>query len=182
MSMLDIAANPIFSSAFGIVGSLANGVLTYFQRKQDHQFAIEEGRLKLEQMTLQGQLDAAKLAGILAAEREKGAADAFTASQQSELKLHRGARWSATLREATRPALTWFYQLFVAVLALCILFGWAVEQVENPILQFIIISGVNTASMTVAWWFGQRQIEKVSLTWGNRTAGASVGPAAPAKP
>jgi hypothetical protein len=180
MSMLDLAANPIFSSAFGIVGSLANGVLSYFQRKQDHAFAIEEGKLKLEQMTLQGNIDQAKLAGILASDRERNAGEAFTASQVSQATAHRGARWSATLSESTRPLLTWFYQVFLLVIAACIMAGWAVESVENPILQFIIISGVNTASMTVSWWFGQRQLDKVAVQWGNRQVNARVG--APVKP
>lgn len=177
MSLLDLAANPLFSSAFGIVGSLANGVLGYFQRKQEHAFALEENKQKMEMMALQGNLDAAKLAGVLAANREQNAGEAFTESQRAQSRAYRGGKFSAFLGETTRPLLTWFYQVAMLVIAAFIMKGWAVEQIQDPVLQYIIISVVNTATMTVSWWFGQRQLEKVAIQWGNRTAGASVGPA-----
>ena len=174
MSLLDVAANPLFSSAFGIGGSLANGVLGYFNRKQEHAFAIAEGKLRLEQTTLQGNIDQAKLAGMLVAERERNAGEAFTASQVSQANAHRGSKWSATLSESTRPLLTWFYQIFLLFVAVSIMMGWAVEAVQDPIMQFLIISGINTATMTVSWWFGQRQLEKVAVQWGNRKVGAAI--------
>lgn len=178
MSALEFAANPIFSSIFGVVGSLATGVLTFFQRKQDHAFALAEGRLKMEAMVLQGNIDAAKLAGILASERERNAGEAFTASQQSQSRSYRGGKIAAFLGETTRPLLTWFYQIAMVVIAAMIINGWAIEAVDNPVLQYIIISTVNTATMCVSWWFGQRQIDKVQIQWGNRTVNGQVGPPA----
>lgn len=174
MDMLSIAANPIVSSAAGILGSLATGVLQFFQRKQEHAFQLEDRRLTMETMKLQGNLDAARLAGELTAAREKGAADAFTESQRAEANLRGTGGWATILREFTRPGLTWFYQIFLLFVFCVTLTGWAAERLTDPLLQFIVVSGVNMANMTATWWFGQRQLEKVQVAWGNKTAGAKL--------
>jgi hypothetical protein len=53
---------------------------------------------------------------------------------------------------------------------------WAPQAELEPLIQYMVVSVINTATMTVAWYFGQRQMDSVTTQWGNATAGAAVGP------
>lgn len=172
--LLSFAANPIFSSALGIFGPVIMGVVTYFQTKQAHAFEMEKSRLEMDRMKLQGDLDQAKLAGILMNERERQAGQGFTASQvaESSLTSRNTSKWVSNLRESSRPLLTWFYQIVLVIITTLILTDVINKQLDNPIVQYVVVMAVNTASMTVSWWFGQRQMEK--LDWGNRLGRATV--------
>jgi hypothetical protein len=146
----------------GVLGLLGTGVsfaCSYFKNKQEHGFRLSE-------MELQAKVDAAKLAGEVAVQREKGAGEAFTASQQAEASLGGGASWTDQLRKATRPVLT----LLLVLLTTALWFSTNDAELKAYIAQNIVTATV----AAVTWWFGQRSIDRGSLRWGNSTAGASV--------
>lgn len=172
--MLELAASPIWAAVTGGIFPLITSVVGIFKARDEHKFRIEEARLDLDKLKLQGEMDQAKLAGVLAAERERGAGNAFTASVDAEGKIKGEHKWVTSFRALTRPCLTWFYQIYMVVVAALLLLGYALDKVENPLLQYLIISAVNTATMTVSWWFGQRQIDKMSVEWGNKSANAKL--------
>ena len=173
MGLLSLAASPIVSSLMGGIFPLANGILQLYQKRDDRKHEQEMKRIDLEILIRQADIKQAEIAGTLATEREKGNAQAFVASQEVEAKIRGEHRAVTSFRAITRPALTWFYQMVLLGIVIAIMCGVALDQVENPILQYIIISAVNTATMTVSWWFGQRQMDK-TLEWGNRTTGARL--------
>lgn len=180
MSLLDLAANPIFSGLTGGLFSVATGVLNFFQKKQDNAHALALKDKERELLALQSNVDQAKLAGLMALMREQGAADAFTASIEAEGKLSSSGKWPSLLRESVRPVLVYTYQVaFFIMLAAALLAWfrkWAGEAELVPLIQYMVVSVINTATMTVSWYFGQRQIDRVSVAWGNKTSGATVAP------
>jgi hypothetical protein len=181
MSLLDIAASPIASATLGGIGALANGILGFFQKKEDNKFQLLRMDKEKDLAVVMANIEETKQAGMLAAMREKGAGDAFTASVEADGKLRGEHRWATTLRAITRPGLTWLYQVIFLVLAGLAMVAWFNKWVETadvvPVVQYLVVAAINSATMTLSWWFGQRQMDKLSNTWGNRVSGASVGPA-----
>lgn len=158
MNWTDILGNVASGGLLGLLGTAVNFGLGYFQKKQEHAQYIE--RAKLE-----GELNAAKTAGEVAVARESGAAAAFTASVNTEASIGKTYQWVNAVRALTRPGLT--------LLLLCltwVLYYSADEFTQSYIAQNIVI----TAVASVTWWFGQRQLDRSTTTWGNKTAGASV--------
>lgn len=180
MNLLEIAASPLFSGLTGGLMSVATGVLSFFQKKQDNAHALAMADKERERLSLMANLDAARLAGNLALAREMGAGAAFTASIESDGRLRGEPKIITGLRASVRPMLTYGYQLaFFCTLGLALLAWfkqWAPEAELEPLVQYMVISIINTATMTVAWYFGQRQMDRVTTQWGNATAGAAVGP------
>lgn len=156
--------------------SVATGVLQFFQKRQDNTHALAMADKERERLALVSNIDQARLAGVLAQTREAGAAAAFTASIESEGKLRGEHRLITTLRASVRPVLVYGYQVaFFISLAAAILAWfrqWAPEAELVPLIQYMIVSVINTATMTVSWYFGQRQIDRTTLSWGNSTSGA----------
>jgi hypothetical protein len=178
MSLLDIAASPLFSGIAGGLAGLLTGVLNFFQKREDNKFALLKLDKDLELLKVQANVDQAKYAALLEFQRQKGADDAFTASQASEARPSQGGRKIAALRESVRPVLTYWYQVAsICILAAAITAWWqqwcAAEDVV-PLIQYIVISIVNLGTMSGTWYFGQRQIDRVSVSWGNKVAGAGV--------
>lgn len=182
-SILDIAASPLFSGLTGGLMSVATGVLQFFQKKQDNAHALLLKDKEREMLQLTANIDQARLAGALALSREAGASAAFTASIENEGRVRGEHRIITTLRASVRPVLTYGYQLaFFVTLAAAVTAwfkNWAPQAELEPLIQYMVVSVINTATMTVAWYFGQRQMDRVTTAWGNSTAGAAVGPKAP---
>ena len=165
MNWTEILGNVASGGLLGLLGTGVNFALGFFQRRQEHAQRIEWAREERETLALQGQLAAAQTAGDLAVARERGAADAFTASLQAEARIGRSYRWVDAVRALTRPGLTLLLVLLAAVLRYS-----ADEATRAYIDQNIIV----TAVAAVTWWFGQRQLDRQTTTFGNQTAGASV--------
>jgi hypothetical protein len=182
-SILEIAASPIFSGLTGGLMSVATGVLQFFQKKQDNAHALALADKERERLQLVSNIDAARLAGVLATTREAGAAAAFTASIEAEGRLRGEHKLIASLRASVRPVLVYGYQLaFFISLASALLAWWqqwAPEAELVPLIQYMVVSVINTATMTVSWYFGQRQMDRAGIAWGNATTSASVRPTAP---
>lgn len=179
--ILELAANPLFSGLTGGLMSVATGVLQFFQKKQDnaHALALKDKERDLLQLT--ANIDQARLAGALAHAREVGAAEAFTASINAEQSVRGEHKLISSLRASVRPVLVYTYQLaFFVTLAAALLAWfkqWAPEADLVPLVQYMVVAIINTATMTVSWYFGQRAQDRVAIAWGNKTAGASLGPA-----
>ena len=158
MNWTDILGNIASGGLLGLLGTGVNFALGYFQRKQEH-------AQRIESLRLEGELNAAKTAGDVAVAREQGAAGAFVASQQAEANIGRSYKWVEAVRALTRPGLT----LLLVILATILRYS-ADAATKAYIDQNIIV----TAVAAVTWWFGQRQLDRSTTSWGNKTAGASV--------
>ena len=167
MSITDLLGNLSTGGILGAVGGIATGVLNYFKTKQEHSFKIEE-------MKLGASLQAAQTAGDIALAREKGAADAFTSSQNADAAITNTSTWVADLRGFTRPGLTWLFTF--ATFGIITASGFAPNWLEAapPLVAFGVTMVIDTTGMMIAWWFGSRQIEKHLARWGNENANASV--------
>jgi hypothetical protein len=169
MNFLDLAASPILSGVLGGIGAVATGILGFFQKREDNKFALAITMAYIEET---------KQAGILAALREKGAGEAFTTAIEAEGKVQGEHRWATTVRSMTRPGLTWLYQVMflgIAGVALLAWFnGWAGDEDVVPLVQYIVIAVINSSTMTLSFWFGQRGMDKMTTSWGNKTTKASV--------
>ena len=176
MNLGDILVGASGGGLLGVLGGVATGVLNFFQKKQDNAFAIEMKKQERETEKLLGDLRQAQTAGDIAKLREQGAGDAFTESQRSGNRESNSYRLVNAVRDGTRPALTWYFTGLTTYIVVASSMGWLVlETLTDPLLQYAIVTVVNTTSMMIAWWFGQRQIDKVTLSWGNKSAGAKVG-------
>jgi hypothetical protein len=159
MNWTDILGNVASGGLLGLLGTGVNFALSYFQRRQEH-------AQRVEMLRLEADVHAAKTAGDVAVAREQGAAGAFVASQQAEAQIGRSYLWVEAVRALTRPGLT----LLLVILATILRYS-ADTATRAYIDQNIIV----TAVAAVTWWFGQRQLDRSTTSWGNKTAGASVG-------
>ena len=169
-----VATSTPWGQALGLVGGLASGVLGYFQKKQDrvHELAMKAEDMKL--LIASANVNQAALAGELAKLREQGAAQAFTASIDADAKLPRSYRWIDAFRAITRPGLTWYFTVSFTCMAMAVLCGWAGSLFDSALAVFIFTTAANMMQMCVTWWFGQRQIERMTTEWGNKMVNAKV--------
>ena len=159
MDWTSILGNVASGGLLGLLGTAFGEVAGFFRRKQEHSQFIERTRLE-------GELNAAKTSGEIAVARERGAADAFTASQRAEFALRGEHRWVTSFRAFTRPGLTW------TALFITFYFGIFPPSAEPGITLSMAVS--TYSGMMIAWWFGQRAIDKTSMRFGNSAASASV--------
>jgi hypothetical protein len=178
-----VATSTPWGQALGLVGGLASGVLSFFQRKQDraHELALKAEEMKL--LIASANVNQAALAGELAKLREDGAAKAFTASIEADAKLPRSYRWIDALRAITRPGLTWYFTVAFTCMSMAVLCGWAGSLFDSALAVFIFTTAANMMQMCVTWWFGQRQIDRMTTEWGNKMVNARVSgsPTSPTK-
>lgn len=166
-SLAELIGNVSTGGLVGLLGGLGTGLLNYFKQKQEHAFKIEE-------MKLAASLRQVEVAGEITLAREKGAADAFANSQAADAAITGTSTWVANLRGFTRPGLTWLFvfALFAIIAVSIWMPDWLAEAPQ--LLSFGVEMVVDTTGMMIAWWFGSRQIERQSRTWGNKDASASV--------
>jgi hypothetical protein len=167
MNWTDILGNVASGGLLGLLGTGVNFVLGYFKQKQEHAQRLEWARDNRETLALEGQLVAARTAGDLAVAREKGASDAFTASQRADAAYGSGKsyKWVSAVRELTRPGLT------VLLVVLTAIMRYSADPATRAYIDQNIVV---TAVAAVTWWFGQRQLDRSSMSWGNQAAGASI--------
>jgi len=159
MNWTDILGNVASGGLLGLLGSAFGEVVGFYKRKQEHAQFIERTRLE-------GELNAAKTSGEIAVARERGAAEAFTESQRAETALRGEHRWVTSFRAFTRPGLTWT--------ALFITFYFGVFPPTNePGITLAMTVGTYTGMM-IAWWFGQRAIDKSTIRFGNNIANGTI--------
>lgn len=190
-AIADIAGTVISSGTpwgqiIGLAGGIGSGILGYFQTKRQnaHELAMRQEDMKL--LLAQANADQAKLAAELAKSRQEGADAAYSASVNADAKLPRSWRWVDGFRAITRPGLTWFFVIAFYALASCIIRGVGIQYLQHPLGVFIFTTTANLMDLCVTWWFGQRQMDKMTVEWGNkmvnaRVAGSSPTPSQPTK-
>jgi len=159
MDWTTILGNVASGGVLGLLGTAFGEVAGYFRRKQEHSQFIERTRLE-------GELHAAKTSGDIAVARERGAAEAFTESQRAESALRGEHRWVTSFRAFTRPGLTWMALLFTFFFGIC-------PPTTEPGITLAMTVGTYSGMM-IAWWFGQRAVDKTSMRFGNSTASAAI--------
>jgi hypothetical protein len=159
MDWTSILGNVASGGVLGLLGTAFGEAAGYFRRKQEHSQFME--RTKLE-----GELTAAKTSGDIAVARERGAAEAFTESQRAESALRGEHRWVTSFRAFTRPGLTWMALLFTFFFGIC-------PPTTEPGITLAMTVGTYSGMM-IAWWFGQRAVDKTSMRFGNSTASAAI--------
>jgi hypothetical protein len=180
MNILELAGSPILSGLTGGLFSIGTGILNFFQKREDNKHALLRMDKERELLVVTANVEQAKAAGMLALAREQGASAAFTASIENDGRVRGEHRLVTSLRSSVRPVLVFGYQIaFFIALGFSMLAWfkqWAPTAELEPLIQYMVVSIINTSTMTVSWYFGQRQMDKVGIAWGNKTAGASVGP------
>lgn len=165
MNWAEIVGNVASGGLLGMLSNVVTFGMSWFQRKQAHDFAMAEGELEMKTTRLQAEADAARTAGEVAVARERGAADAFTASQQAEQSIGATYLWVNAVRALTRPGLTVLLLVLTAII-----YAYSETGTREFIAQNIVV----TSTAAVIWWFGSRQLDKSSMSWGNATAGARI--------
>jgi hypothetical protein len=134
----------VSGGALGFIGAFAQKILAMREAKQAHGFKIDE--LKLSQ-----QIDAEKAAALFEQIKEKGAADAFTASLQAEGAIGDSYPWVNATMKLWRPGLTVFLVTITHITAI-----WAGQETRD----YLLLCDVSMASGALGYWFGQRTFDK----------------------
>lgn len=166
MDWLSILGNVSSGGLFGLLGTGFSFAMGYFQKKQEHRQRLEWAIEERETLKIKGQLAAAQTAGEIVVAREKGAADAFVESQKAERSIARSYPWVDAIRGVTRPFLTFFLILVAVVMR---------YSADPATRAYIDQNIVVTAVASVTWWFGQRQLDKSTVAFGNSTSNAQAG-------
>ena len=147
----NVATGGLAGVATGILGSITHGILSYFGQKAQatHEESMAELNLKL--IAAQTASAQALNADQLKVLTLQGQDAAFVASQQSGAIMAGTSPVIAGIIQLFRPALT-VYLLVMEYI------HWDSYSVD--LKQFIIISHVSLTGMAVAWWYGNRQLEK----------------------
>lgn len=159
MDWLSLLGSTATGGILGMVGSIAGEALKFVNRREDH-------RQRVELLKLEAEMRAAGTAGDIAVARERGAADAFVESQRAESSVRGEHRWATTYRAITRPSLTH--------LGLLASIAFATWPPTSEVGQLLAMTVQAYTGMMIAWWFGQRQLDRGSIQFGNQTASASV--------
>jgi hypothetical protein len=141
------------------LGSMATGgVVGLFGPIVTGGFGLLKGWVEHKQQVslikLTAEANTAQAASAIAVAREQGAAAAFTASIQSESASSGEHSWVKDFRGCTRPGLTWL-SLIASIIC-------GISGIENDLTLAIN----QHAGMMMSWWFGQRAIDKASISWG----------------
>jgi hypothetical protein len=141
MSLVNVLGDVAGGGLLGLLGTGVSAVIGHFQAKQAHAHKIEEGRLQMELLKVTADVKSVE-----------GEAIAFGESQKAEASIGPLQGWVGAFRAVTRPALTWFLVLAAIVLAI----------LQTDQRAFLINSIGTLTVMAVTWWFGQRQITRLS--------------------
>ena len=154
-----IAGSVASGGLLGLLGPVVTGGFGLLKGWVEHKQQVALIKLQSEAKT-------AEAASAIAVAREQGAAAAFTASIQAEGGISGESRWVKNLRGITRPGLTWLGLLASIVCGIC--------GVQNELT--LALNGYT--GMMIAWWFGQRAIDKATIVWGAGSikGGVASGP------
>jgi hypothetical protein len=154
MTLLDILGVASGGGIFGILGSIAKGVLELKQRAslredkkldQAHELALV--KLKIDQGTIEGETKA------FTSSQESGAADndSLTAvASLAQTPFQRGVLvWVAAARYSTRTVLTWGSHLLAAGVFFTL---------DAEMQKMVLMSVFAMASTYGGWWFGSRAV------------------------
>ncbi len=153
----------ILSTLLGIVSSTIPGIIRYFEKRQELQYELAIGRLKLEAAT-RGYQIAVDVAGTQADVSE------IQSARQHDT-ITRASQWVVNLRSSVRPIIT--YTFFALVIL--VKFGFAIGMVlyaNDGTITAATLDAIHTRllddptnavfSVILGFWFGSRAMEKYS--------------------
>jgi len=143
----------IFSGgAVGLLGGIGSGVFDYFKTKEanKHELAVMAAQKDLA-------MTAATSATLLESIKLMGA------SYEHDKATYEGAGWQDSVRAMIRPILVFL------LTGLSIYLTWiSVNNMElsgevtNAIAQYSVFTCLDLCAMAIAWYFGNRGMEKVN--------------------
>jgi len=153
MSILDLVGNAASGGILGVVGSVFTGVVSLFQAK--NQFAHDEAMADLEIKRIAANSEAQKQlsADQLKIVTEQGAVTAFQSSQVAASSINNVPPIIAGLLSLWRPVLT------ALLLGLTYYFYFSEQGATRDSIAEAIC---NLAGLSVAWWFGSRQMQHLA--------------------
>lgn len=156
--MFDLLGNAMGGGLFGIIGA---GVTAFFKAKEKkdaaaHQLAMLEANTRRFEVEFRAKKELAQLK--FATEKERGDAEAFTASQSADRATY-SKRGSSVLgaivdfvRGIIRPAIT--------IALISAMFYFYIQAQDDVIRQELISQVSALTGLCVCWWFGARSLEK----------------------
>ena len=145
MDFSAILGGVLTGGAGGLLGVIGNGVNTWLAIKQTR----ENNQFQLQMLPLQLNADIERSKAEVAVEVEKGAGEAFTASQQADKPTGGESAWALNVKAMVRPAC--LLLLGVSVVAL-----YTAGELTTDMKSYVIQNIVTDFSMAVSWYFGAR--------------------------
>lgn len=154
--LLGLGANAATGGLLGLLGSVASGFVSIFQART--QFKHEEAMADLELKRIAANSEAQRQlsADQLKALESKNEGEAFTASQMAGNSFNNLPAWGAGILAAVRPVLT-------IAAGLMVWFCYT-HDVDPETKKMIVASVLAVSGMAWGWWFGDRQISKMSAS------------------
>ncbi len=153
MSITDFISNAASGGILGLLGSGITGVISLFQAKGQYAHEQAMGELELRRIAAQSDAQSKLSADQLRVTIEQGADASFKASQVAASAVNNLPPMLAGLLALWRPILT-------AGLILYSLYVYPTATAEMR--QYIVESYVTAGSAAVLWWFGSRQLLRMS--------------------
>lgn len=165
-----------------VLGLFGAGIEKYAEYKQEKLKVLEREKDRQHDLAvLKTEADLAdrriKLAGDIKIKEVELASFGENLTQANKSLIPEGAdltskqlSWIVAIEifcKATRPCLTWLYQIFVGVI-----FGWSAWNLADAgliffngeefkeMFQHLVYSIIGLAEMAFAWWFGIRRMSK----------------------
>lgn len=145
----------LLSPLFGIFGSLLPSIVRIFERRQELRHEIELTRIRMEEISLRGKLDA-DIANI------KADVDEGKSVRRHDMSLD-GGKYINALRASIRPVITYaFFLLFVSVKVaaayVMLKQGQSVPEMLRAVWDQETMALFSTI---IGFWFGSRVFEKM---------------------
>lgn len=155
-SLLGLGANAATGGLLGLLGSCATGIVGIFQARTQFEHEEKMADFELKRITLNTEAARQLAADQLNALVEKNSGDAFTASQIAGNSFNNIPGWASGILSLFRPALTAFS-------AWLVLYCYT-HDVDLESRRAIVASALALNGMAWGWWFGDRQISKMSAS------------------
>jgi hypothetical protein len=137
----------LIGAVTGIVGSVVGRVGNYIDKKQE--IAAEERRraddLELAKLRISSEKEIAEI---------KSFSELRATSYTHDSSFGEGSKWVVNIQKLVRPILTYYALILETIL-------WF--TVTDPTTKALIAAAVlETVSLTVSWWFGDRALSKIT--------------------
>jgi hypothetical protein len=134
-------------AVFGVASSLINRGVSYYEKKQE--IAVEEKRqehlLAIANITAQKGVSIAEI---------KSTADSLAASYVHDASMGKASKWVVNIKQLMRPGITFYVLVLVTILWFTLPTDFVAAR------KLIIITALETLTMTISWWFADRSLSK----------------------
>ena len=153
----------ILSTLLGIVSSTIPGIIRYFEKRQELQYELAIGRLKLEAAT-RGYQIAVDVAGTQADVSE------ISSARQHDT-ITKASQWVVNLRASVRPVITYTFFVLIMVVKVGFAIGMVVYAADGSVdgatldaIHSRLLDDPTNAifAVIIGFYFGSRSLEKMS--------------------